>query len=68
MKYHAQNQKWLLRQFHVWREIVECFTISHLGDIYNIRRTSVGNKIVDHSDVVGASHVGAAPTTSSFST
>ena len=28
----------------------------------------VGNEIVDHSDVVGASPVGAAPTTSSFST
>ena len=27
----------------------------------NIRRTLVGNKIVDHSDVVGASPVGAAP-------
>ena len=35
--------------------------------IFNIRRTLVGNKIVDHSDVVGASPVGAAPTTSSFS-
>ena len=34
----------------------------------NIRRTLVGNKIVDHSDAVGASHVGAAPTTSSSST
>ena len=34
----------------------------------NIGRTLVGNKIVDHSDVVGASPVGAAPTTSSFST
>ena len=32
------------------------------------RRTLEGNKIVDHSDVVGASPVGAAPTTSSFST
>ena len=31
-----------------------------------ISRTLVGNKIVDHSDVVGASPVGAAPTTSSF--
>ena len=31
-------------------------------------RTLVGNKIVDNSDVVGASPVGAAPTTSSFST
>ena len=36
--------------------------------ISNLRRTLVGNKIVDHSDVVGASAVGAAPTTSSFST
>ena len=36
--------------------------------ISNTRRTLVGNKIVDHSDVVGASPVGAAPTTSSFST
>ena len=34
----------------------------------NIRRTLVGKKIVDNSDVVGASPVGAAPTTSSFST
>ena len=36
--------------------------------VSNIRRTSVGNKIVDNSDVVGASPVGAAPTTSSLST
>ena len=36
--------------------------------VSNIRRTLLGNKIVDHSDVVGASPVGAAPTTSSFST
>ena len=34
----------------------------------NIRCTLLGNKIVDHSDVVGASPVGAAPTTSSFLT
>ena len=34
----------------------------------HISRTFVGNKIVDNSDVVGASPVGAAPTTSSFST
>ena len=37
-------------------------------EISDIRRTLVGHKIVDHSDVVGASAVGAAPTTSSFST
>ena len=40
----------------------------HTRKTSNIRRTLVGNKIVDHSDVVGASPVGAAPTTSSFST
>ena len=34
----------------------------------NVRRTLIGNLIVDHSDVVGASPVGAAPTKSSFST
>ena len=34
----------------------------------NTSHTLVGNKIVDNSDVVGASPVGAAPTTSSFST
>ena len=35
--------------------------------VSNIRRTLVGNKIVDHSNAVGASPVGTAPTTSSFS-
>ena len=34
----------------------------------NISRTLVGNKNFDNSDEVGASSVGAAPTTSSFST
>ena len=34
----------------------------------NISCTLVGNEIVDHSDVVGASPVSAVPTTSSFST
>ena len=36
--------------------------------VSNIRRTWVGKGIVDHSGVVGASPVGAAPATSSFST
>ena len=35
---------------------------------YYIRRTLQSNKIVDHSDEVGASPACAAPTTSSFST
>ena len=34
----------------------------------NISRTLAGTEIIDQSDVVGASPVGAAPTTSSFST
>ena len=34
----------------------------------NVWLTLEGNKPVDLSDVVGASPVGAAPTTSSFST
>ena len=34
----------------------------------DISRTLLGSKIVVHSDVVGASPVGAAPTTSSLST
>ena len=34
----------------------------------NIRRTLLDNNIVDHSDADGVSPVGAAPTTSSFST
>ena len=36
--------------------------------VSNVRHTFVRNNIIDHSDVVGASPVGAAPTTSSFST
>ena len=38
------------------------------GQISNIRCTLVGNKIVDHSDVVGAASVSDAPITSSFLT
>ena len=43
-------------------------TFYEYRQVSNISRTLVGNKIVDHSDVVGASPVGAAPITSSFST
>ena len=42
--------------------------LSTCREISDISHTLVGNEIVDHSDVVGASPVGAAPTTSSFST
>ena len=40
----------------------------HYRQVSNIRCNLAGNKTVDHSDVVGASPVGAAPATSSFST
>ena len=48
--------------------IAEYSLIVKYGQVSNIRRTLVGNNIVDHSDLVGASPVGAAPTTSSLST
>ena len=37
-------------------------------ETYDIRRTLIGTEIVDQSDVVGASPIGAVPTTSSIST
>ena len=53
----------------------ECFACASNGplcrsyrQVSNIRRTWVGNEVVDHSDVVGVSPVGAALTTPSFST
>ena len=51
-----------------YQGIMISVTIYIYRPVSNISRTLVGNKIVDHSDVVGASPVGAAPTTSSFST
>ena len=41
--------------------------ISEYLQTSDISLTLVGNEIVDHSDVVGAAPVAAAPTTSSFS-
>ena len=41
--------------------------LSHMYHLTSNESRTLGNKIVDHSDVVGASPVGAAPTTSSFS-
>ena len=53
--------------FHVTMSQCHC-DISLYRKTSNISSTLVGNKIADNSDVVGASPVGAAPTTSSFST
>ena len=46
---------------------IEHSSLSH-RQTSNISRTLVGNKFVDHWDVVGASPIGAAPTISLFST
>ena len=53
---------------HITEALTKKLRIKIYRQVSNIRRTLVGNQIVDHPDVVGASPVGAAPTTSSFST
>ena len=62
----AQNKK-----INAWYKIVSFYEICS-AKIYrktsNISGSLRGNNIVDHSDVAGASPVGAAPTSSSFST
>ena len=55
----------LMSEYHAPTPVLRLWTCRKMS---NIRCTLVGNKIVDHSGVVGASPVGAAPTTSSFST
>ena len=49
-----------------WKQIISIAIV--YTQTSNISRSLVGNNIVDHSDVVGASPIGVAPTTSSFST
>ena len=49
---------------HKWVPEVQ----SKLQEISDNKLQLPSNEIVDHSDVVGASPAGAAPTTSSFST
>ena len=55
-----------------WVYNVSCVNVAHWifisRQVSNIRRTFVGNLVVDHSDVVAAPPVGAGSTTSLFST
>ena len=53
--------------FLVIQETIYILSILY-RQVSNISRTLVGNLIVDHSNVVGASPVGVATTTTSFST
>ena len=46
----------------------EDYDCEYTVETSNTSRTLTGSKLVDHSDVVGTSPVGAAPTASSFST
>ena len=59
--------------YHVFRDQLKYTCHSTMDadwdycQISNIRCTFIGSKIVDQTDVVGASSVGTTPTTSSFS-
>ena len=52
---------------HPGQEYIKYFIYMY-RQISNTRRTLEGNIVVDDPDVIGASHVGAAPTSSSYST
>ena len=59
---------WLLRHLkYTVRDSTRLENYRQISDV-GLSHTLVCNKIVDHLDVVWASPVGAAPTTSSFST
>ena len=76
LKYPSQFSCWnvmgvsgMMSNFDLtYQSLQDAVVITDYHKVSNIRRTLVGNKIFDHSDVVGASPAGAAPTTSSFST
>ena len=61
---------WWLTVFGIWLLNVGWYVrkTNHLHQTSNISGTLIGNKIVDHSDVIAASPLGAAPTKFSFST
>ena len=63
-----KESRWIIVQFIQWYVFFPtfiCLASNNYRQVSKISRTLVGNEIVDHSDVVGASPVGAAPTTSS---
>ena len=58
---------WFKEKLYQLAALTKTMRIFEYHQTSNISRTLVGNKIVDHSDVVGAWPIGAAPGTSSFS-
>ena len=71
MLYHGQKKALRIMSALLVNGII-LWTVRIAISIYrktsSTSRSLVGNKIIDNSDVVGASPVGAAPTTYSFST
>ena len=68
--YHSISHQWMFLAKKICIKPLRMPSYCHFNyrQVSNIRRTLVRNKLVDHSDIVGASPVGAAPTTSSWST
>ena len=58
----------VMTELHDEMDFASLYVSANYHQTSNISHTLVGNKIVDQSDVVGASPVGAPPTISSFST
>ena len=63
---HRNRKSILMQQFKF--AIILIYSYPKYHQTSNISGNLRGNEIVDHSDVFGASPVGAAPTTSSLST
>ena len=68
LPFEARRTLLLLLQHRPSEPEVSLLPIIAYRKTSNISHTLVCTKIVDHSDVVGASPVGAAPTTSSYLT
>ena len=70
--YVIRIKKYKTSPIWFWHELLksESYALKYLKyrQLSNISRTLVCNKVVNQSDVIGTSPVGAAPTTSSFST
>ena len=60
--------QWEVGKDLLWDTVELCYNMVVYRQTSNISRSLVGNKMAHQSDVVGASPIGAAPTTSSFST
>ena len=57
-----------MKEGHLRNKLLEASCLLIYSKTYDVSFPQVDNKIVDHSDVVGAVPVRAAPTTSSFAT